>query len=156
MSALAEKESLTRKDKLIPWYFVMFFGVVVAVNITMATLAIKTNSGLVTDHPYEKGIAYNQVVDAETAQEALGWKADIEYASGTLSFALHDAKGKAVATDKVTAHITRPAQEGMDFDLTLENGSAHVKFPLPGLWEIRIFAQSGTHTYQQSKRIVVK
>lgn len=71
--------ALTKRDKLIPWYFVLFFVVIGAVNAVMVTLAVRTHTGTVTDHPYEKGLAYNKVVDAANAQEKLGWKSDIRF-----------------------------------------------------------------------------
>ena len=87
------------------WYFVAFFGVVAAVNAVMATLAIRTHSGVVTEHPYEKGLAYNQVVAAEAQQEALGWKGTINYKNGVLNFILHDKNNMIIVPDKIIATI---------------------------------------------------
>lgn len=138
------------------WYFVAFFGFVFAVNAAMVTMALRTHSGLVTDHSYEKGLAYNQVVEAEKKQEALGWKGSINYKNGTLSFDLHDKNNNPITPKKTTATITRPTQQGMDFTLELKDVETSVKFPANGLWEVRVDAEhEGVH-YQQSKRIVVE
>ncbi len=151
---------MTKRDRLIPWYFVMAFVAVAIVNVAMVTVAIRTNTGLVTEHPYEKGLAYNKVIEAEEAQEKLGWKGDIEYAGGKLVFTLRDKENKKIIADKITATITRPTQAGMDFTADLTGGTAKVKFPAQGLWEVRIDAQTGENYngqhYQQSKRIVVQ
>lgn len=147
--------TLSRKDKLIPWYFVMFFTVIIAVNAVMITLAIGTSTGTVTDHPYEKGIAYNRVIQAEEAQEKLGWKADIELNGNKLHVALYDADRKAIPVERMTARFIRPTQDGMDFEVPLTQGDAEVSFPAKGLWEIRVFAQANGHTYQQAQRITV-
>lgn len=147
---------MTKKDKYIPWYFVLFFVVVAAVNAVMVTLAIRTHTGAVTDHPYEKGIAYNRVVEAEKSQQDLGWKADISIKDSILSVKLNDSKNIPLNADKIIAHITRPTQEGMDFELTLNHGQVPVSFPVKGLWEIRIFATVGVQNYQHSKRVVVE
>lgn len=145
---------LPLRDRIIPWYFVMFFSVIIAVNLVMAHFAYKTRPGLVTDHPYEKGIAYNKIVAAEEQQEKLGWKADIEYRDGALLFRLQDRHQQALKPEKVTASFYRPQHDGMDFDVALTGDKTPVKLPAPGLWEVRVDGTyQGTH-YQQHKRIV--
>ena len=142
--------------KRVWWYFVAFFGFIAAVNAVMVTLAIRTHSGTITDHPYEKGLAYNQVVEAKNKQEALGWRGSINYKNGALSFDLHDKNNLPVAPEKITATITRPTQQGMDFTVGLKGAETPVSFPENGLWEVRVDAErEGVH-YQQSKRIVVQ
>jgi len=148
------------RDRLIPWYFVLFFVVIALVDGGMATLAIRTHTGLVTEHPYEKGLAYNEVVAAESRQEELGWKGEITYTAPLLHFTPSDRDGKILSIDHATAHIMRPAKEGMDFQVPLvrtDTGTwqAKLQFPASGLWEIRIFAAQGENPFQQAKRIVV-
>lgn len=138
------------------WYFVAFFGFIAAVNAAMVTLAIRTHSGVITEHPYEKGLAYNQVVEAEQKQETLGWNGVIGYQNGALHFALHDKNNLPIAAEKITATITRPTQQGMDFTIELKSENTPVSFPENGLWEVRVdVMHAGVH-YQQSKRIVVE
>lgn len=145
------------------WYFVAFFGFVVAVNAVMVTLAIRTHSGVVTDHPYEKGLAYNQVVEAKQQQEALGWKGTIDLRHSreggnpfAIFFELKDQNGVVIYPDKTIATITRPTQQGMDFTVELKGEKTPLSYPAKGLWEVRVDAvHRGVH-YQQSKRIVVE
>ncbi len=144
------------RDRIIPWYFVMFFLVIAAVNAVMVTLAVRTLPGTVTDHPYEKGLAYNQVVAASDKQEALGWKSDISYSNGQLQFTLHDRNNKPITAEKVTAKLFRPSKAAMDFVVTLTRGGAPIHFPANGLWEVQVDAQVGDIHYQRSKRIVVQ
>ena len=148
--------ALTRRDRWIPWYFVLFFLVIACVDGIMVTLAIRTNSGIVTDHPYEKGLAYNQLIRAEAAQKKLGWKADIEFNGSVLHVSVQDAAGNRLVPDHMTARFTRPVMQGTDFEVVLQNGTAKVSLPGKGLWEIRIFATLDQSTYQQSKRVVVQ
>ncbi len=148
--------NLSRRDKLIPWYFVAFFVVLFLVDGTMVTIALRTHTGLVTEHPYEKGLAYNDTVQAEEKQKALGWKSDIRYENGTLFFDVKDAAGKELVTDTATANFLRPTQAGMDFSAALKDGKAAVTFPAKGLWEVRVQATIGEQEYQHSKRIVVE
>lgn len=148
--------SSSKKDKLIPWYFVAFFIFVFIVNAIMATLATRTYTGTITDHPYEKGIAYNNVIAAEKVQEQLGWKATIELNDSVLHVVLYDENGNELEPQKVTAHFMRPTQAGMDFEAELKGGKANVQFPEKGQWDVRIFATMGEHTYQQAKRVLAK
>lgn len=145
---------LSARDRLIPWYFVLFFLVIALVDGVMVTLAVRTQPGIVTDHPYEKGLAYNRVVEAEAQQEQWGWHADIALQDHTLTVVLKDRHGAVLEPNAIVAHFTRPTQAGMDFDMTLTRGKAFVPFPANGLWEVRIFATVGNKTYQQSKRII--
>lgn len=149
------------RDRWIPYYFFLFFAVIFAVDGVMITIAIKTNPGIITDHPYEKGLAYNSVVEAEQGQQALGWKSTLLYQQNAVHFSLRDASGKAITPDMVTAYFTRPMQGGMDFSASMaisQNGqfTATPAFPAKGLWEVRVYAKRLDETYQQSKRIVVE
>lgn len=144
------------RDKLIPWYFVLFFVGLALVDGIMVTLAVRTHTGTVTDHPYERGLAYNRVIEAEEKQEALGWNGTIGYVGGQLHFTLRDQKGNAIIPETVKATITRPTQAGMDFTVEMKDGQTPVAFPAKGLWEVRVDAVYNQLHYQQSKRIVVE
>ena len=54
-----------------------FFGVVVAVNLTMATLASRTFGGMVVDNSYVASQNFNRWLDEARAQQALGWTAEV-------------------------------------------------------------------------------
>lgn len=137
-------------------YFLFFFLFIIAVNSVMVTLAVKTHTGIVTEHPYEKGLAYNKVIEAEQKQEALGWNSNIEYKNGSLFFTLHDKNGTIIKPEKTIATITRPTQAGMDFSVELTGGTANIAFPAKGLWEIRVDSYYQNNNYQKIKRIVVE
>ncbi len=142
--------------KRVFFYFLLFFGIVAAVNAAMVTIAVRTNTGIVTEHPYEKGVAYNRTVEAEEKQEELGWKGKIEYKNGVISFLLHDKDNAVIEPERATASISRPTQAGMDFTVELKGAETQVAFPAKGLWEVRIDTLYKGEHYQQSKRIVVE
>lgn len=153
-------------DRIIPWYFVAFFVGLTIVLTAMTIIALRTETGVVTKHPYEQGLAYNKIIAAEENQEALDWHGKITFLqktekSGILLFDINDISGNIVALDKVSADITRPAKQGMDFKIELphdETGkfAAEVEFPTNGLWEIRVYANKGSDKYQIAKRIVLE
>ncbi len=63
VSSSAETKPSDRRDRMIPWYFVMAFGVVFAVNGMFVYLAVSTNHGVVTENAYEKGLDYDRIVE---------------------------------------------------------------------------------------------
>jgi len=138
------------------WCFVVFFGFIAVVNAVMVALAIRTHSGVVTEHPYEKGLAYNAVVEAQMKQEALGWKGAISYKDRALIFHLRDKNNQAITPEKITATITRPTQQGMDFTVQLKSTETPINFPAQGAWAVRVDVMHQGMHYQQSKRIVVE
>lgn len=153
--------STNPRDRFIPWYFVAFFVFIALTDAVLVTLAVRTQTGMVTKHPYEKGLAYNKVITAADKQAQLGWKGDITTTPTTkqkinLTFTLRDASGKVIPADNVSATLTRVTQDGMDFTVPLKHGAAEITFPLAGLWEVRLYASSNGASYQQSKRIVVQ
>ncbi|ESY87148.1 FixH family protein, partial [Mesorhizobium sp. LNHC229A00] len=50
-----------------------FFGVVIAVNLTMATLANTSWTGLVVENTYVASQQFNRKAEEGRAQAALGW-----------------------------------------------------------------------------------
>ncbi|WP_193771489.1 FixH family protein, partial [Candidatus Magnetaquicoccus inordinatus] len=75
-------ESLRRNWRPEPWLtaIVLFFLVVFAVNALMIRLSLQSWTGEVTDEPYRKGLAFNQTLSAQQAQDALGWQVKLEHA----------------------------------------------------------------------------
>ena len=54
---------------------VVFFGVVIAVNLTMMTIARGSFGGIVVENSYVASQEFNGWLDAAQAQEELGWSA---------------------------------------------------------------------------------
>ncbi|MDE1467754.1 FixH family protein [Aurantiacibacter sp. D1-12] len=53
------------------------FGIIIAVNFTMAYFATSGFSGVVVDNSYVASQQFNDWLDAAEAQEALGWHAEV-------------------------------------------------------------------------------
>jgi nitrogen fixation protein FixH len=80
------------------------FGVIIAVNVTMAVKAIGTFPGLETKNSY----VASQSFDARrAAQEALGWQADASVGDGVLRVTLTDGDGFPVHPRSMTAMLGR-------------------------------------------------
>jgi nitrogen fixation protein FixH len=57
---------------------ISFFGVIIAVNMVMATFAARTFSGTIVDNSYVASQQYNRWLDEAHAQQALGWRLTAE------------------------------------------------------------------------------
>jgi nitrogen fixation protein FixH len=165
-SALADS---ARRGRAYPWIFVTAFLGIIAVNATMVTLAVGTFSGVDTPKHYLAGLAYNQTLDAARAQVALGWRIDIQAETVAvngedrevgLSVDAADAAGAAIQGLRVRALITRPTRSGIDREVLVHSVDprryrARVTLPQPGIWDLRVIADSGANHWQSVKRISV-
>lgn len=151
-----------KSDKYIPWYFVAFFLVVFAVDGFFVYKALKTHSGVVTEHAYEAGIAFNRTLDKAREQRLSGVQSKASYKDGVLIWDLKDADGRSLEEAIVTARIIRPVQDGYDFDINMPyDGSglfkATLKTPLPGQWTAKLNAVwNNTQTYQTNLSFIVR
>ena len=91
-----------------------FFGTVIAVNVTMATLAAGSWPGLVVANSYVESQRFNTLVAAAREQEALGYALDFEQADDRLTLTLKDADGNGVEILGGTVEIGRPVTRTED------------------------------------------
>ena len=130
--------------------FVAFFGLVVAVNAVFISTALRTHSGVVTDQPYEKGLAYNETLAQARAQPAV--KHDASWKDGVLSWQLLDETDEPIDAE-VSALLYRSVKDGSDFKVEMKpagNGlyKARVDLPMKGRWEAQLKALWNNSQYQ--------
>ena len=145
-------------------FFAMFF-VIFAANAAMVGVALDSWRGLVTTDSYEKGLAYQEAIEAEKREEALGWSVDLsvdhpEPKRADVLISVTDNQGQPLDADRVRVGFVRPTQEGYDslHTLTALGGgkfAKSVQLPLKGLWELRIEAAKGQDAVRVSRRITV-
>lgn len=155
-----------RWSRFIPWMFVGAFAVIIAVNGALVYFAQSSFSGLETEHAYERGLKYNQTLEAAAAQDQLGWRGEITLdpaANGQYELAVQFADRQARPIDglRVDAHVRRPSNADMDQDVTLRHMgggryAAEIALPALGQWDVRIVAHDGDASWQESKRLFVK
>jgi nitrogen fixation protein FixH len=126
---------------------VAFFGVIVAVNLTMATFAVKSWTGLVVQNSYVASQEFNDRAAAGRAQAALGWQTELAYSNGELRYTLVREDGAAVALTDILVALGRPAYEAEDTTIVLTpNGDGgfggNVKLG-DGQWIVRVSAEAG-------------
>ncbi|HMO06783.1 MAG TPA: FixH family protein [Paracoccaceae bacterium] len=133
------------------------FGVIVAVNLTMAWKAVSTFPGLEVKNSYVASQGWNAARDA---QAALGWRLTQEYRDGVLTLRFTDAAGLPAPVASVAALVGRAtaAQDDMVPDLRYEGGVYVADAPLkPGRWMVRVEARAADGTaFRQRLTLTVR
>ncbi|WP_457796014.1 FixH family protein [Methylocystis sp. S23] len=101
-----------------------FFLFVGAVNGVMIYKAVKTFSGEVTPHPYERGLAYNRDIARAREQTMRDWKVGVRLTrlptgETEIRVAARDAEGVEIAGVEMRAALAAPADLSKDVQLTL-------------------------------------
>ena len=152
-------------DRWLPWLIVPFFLVVFIANGIMVYVGATTWTGLETKQYYLKGLDYNETLQAEERQKALGWTGALSVAGKSengvrLDFSLQDHGHRALAGAKVSARFVRPTSEGHDMEVAMKDyGKGHyvadVQLPLRGQWDVRVVAKHPAGDFRLTRRIVV-
>lgn len=129
-----------------------FFGIVIAVNIYMARVAVSTFGGTVVDNSYVASQNYNKWL-AEAGREAkLGWTAKAERVpSGQLKLSVADngTAGIGFAVEAEAQHpLGRLPNRTLSFT-ALGDGSYLSRESLPaGRWQLRISIARDSDQYR--------
>ncbi|BCG82612.1 MULTISPECIES: FixH family protein [unclassified Mesorhizobium] len=137
-----------------------FFGVIIAVNLTMATLASTSWTGLVVENTYVASQQFNRKAEEGRAQAALGWTGKLTIARGEVRYSLSDATGKPVPLHGVKILFRHSAYEAGDKAVTLalvsDQEFAAQHLPRDGVWIVEVDADAGlTEPYRDVRRIMI-
>lgn len=148
-----------------PYIFVGGFMVVLLVNGVMAWFATSTFSGISTERPYEKGLAYNKTLAEARRQEDLHWNVDLQVEPAAnhgahVAVSYRDAAGKPVDGMQVKARFVRPTAKGHDRDVPLAavGPGAYAtlqELPMAGIWDLELVASGSDLPYTLNRRIIV-
>jgi nitrogen fixation protein FixH len=141
---LASRKPLTGGKVLL--MLVAFFGVVIAVNMIMAKLAIQTLPGTEVDSAYSASLAYENEIAAAQDQNARNWKVDAHIQRGpdggaTLQVEARDSSGVPMTGLNFQGRFERPADRRADQAVTLAevaSGTYRGSAPPigPGQWDL--------------------
>jgi nitrogen fixation protein FixH len=124
-----------------------FFGVVIAVNFTMATLAEETFGGTVVDNSYVASQQFNSWLAAARAQERLGWHAEPGLDSRRRVVVAVQGGSRPLIGAQVEAVASHPVGAAPDIALAFRpDGAGHyvALAPLPaGRWLVQFTIKSG-------------
>lgn len=91
-----------------------FFGVIIAVNVTLAVKAVSTFPGLEVPNSY---VASQEFDARATAQRALGWDSSARIEGNAIRLEIRDAAGVLVIPPDIVARVGHPTTAAMDQDL---------------------------------------
>ena len=156
-----------QRGQLTGWHvliiFVVFFGIMLSVNILMVVQAIRTFPGEVNSQPYEAGLAYNHTLKEQATERALGWRAKVDHitvsSTGTvIAVQWLDAAGHPLSGAKVAGQIIRPATEKQSHDLRFVEQSAGLYeakvTAAPGAWDLSVTATDARGEHRTAQRRV--
>ena len=137
----------------------VFFGIIIAVNLSMAFLASSSWTGLIVKNSYVASQQYNDELGQADEQKRLGWYSDIRYDDDGLAVALYDKDNSVLWPNELILNIGRPAYEQDDRTLSLSSDNKGVfrfseKLPL-GTWQVRINAKVNNKQYRRDARLFV-
>lgn len=108
------KNEITGRHVL--YALVSFFLAVTAVDVFMIYKALSTFGGIETQDAYRKGLQYNQRIEAEKVQRALGWTVEtkLDGKKEELFAFIKDKEQKGVDGLQITVLLSRPATNTED------------------------------------------
>ena len=144
----AKSQQVKKQWTFTGWHMLIimlsFFGVVIGMNILMASSAIRAWTGLVVKNTYVASQEYNGKVAANRAQHALGWTSSVEIEGQKFIFSLVDSEKQPIKAEQVKVQINRVVGTKGDLQLMLElqqNGTYEFPAQLAsGVWNIYVIA----------------
>lgn len=122
-----------------------FFGVVIAVNVTMATLASGSFGGTVVDNSYVASQRFNGWLAAARAQRRLGWRAAIAVDATRHVLVRGQLPTGAVPTGVARHPLGRVPDQALAFVATGDGGWRSLAALPAGRFRVRIaVAATGT------------
>lgn len=139
--------------------FVMFFAVIVCLDSIFVYIAISTQTGVVMDQPYERGLAYNETLDKAKTQPDINQR--VTYENGVLRWQLMDKDDQPLTDVVVHAKIIRSVHDGYDFDITLSHigdgiYEATPDLPMNGLWRAKLSGTWNNKQYQTTHEFMAQ
>lgn len=166
------KEYFTHKllsGSKIPYIILIFFLIVLTVNIIYILIASKNWSGVAVTNSYNKGLNYNQTIKIAKEQEKLGWKLKYEYipqiyntTKGKFRFLLYDKNDNRITDASIYVVFQRPDNNNITQSLNLsfnKNSDAYedvIDFSIAGKWHANITITRKDDTYRLKKKFIIK
>ncbi|MHB8845228.1 MAG: FixH family protein [Nitrospirota bacterium] len=135
-------------------------ALVLAVTIATIVAGGRQFDGVVTERPYETGLAWDE---AGKEQQRLGWtitvpRQNLHQGTNDLSLTVLGRDGKPLKNATILVAISRPASR--HYDRTYEAKElregryvASVELPLFGHWDLRADIRQGTEHMEHRERI---
>jgi len=171
IALLRRKYSQSNRDALRnPWFigWLVLLATFLSVNAVFVVLAVTSNPGLVVVDYYEQGRQFEQhALERIAAQKNLRWTTRLEIPRSitrglqdVYRFSAVDVRGTPINNAIVKLLAYRPSDASADFVTTMKESTpglyeGNLRFPLPGVWDIKVEVRNQTDRYELSHRIFV-
>ena len=143
-----------------------FFGVIIAVNLTMAVLARTSWAGLVVQNTYVASQQFNAKAEEGRRQAMLGFTPALSLGDGVLRFSLADKEGRPVRLTGGTATLRRPVGDADDATVALAPQGDALEAALAvedGAWIVEVHADVAAdagagldHPWRETRRVQLR
>ncbi|HHK73626.1 MAG TPA: hypothetical protein ENJ57_00525 [Rhizobiales bacterium] len=144
-----------------------FFLIVFASIGSMMYIAINSMSGLETEDPYKKGIAYNKTIAQARQQDAARLSVSIAADPQPdklvrLSVRVRAADDMPYMEKEVRVLFFRPTKEGYDKSVLLKEKKpgvyrGNIMLPLRGIWDLKLeIKDAGNLVYKSKSRVILR
>lgn len=131
-----------------------FFGVVIAVNVTMARIALGSFGGVVVENSYVASQEFNGWLDAAEAQETLGWDVVTTWRDdGRLALQVSGAPDALVATATVRHPLGHLPTRELVFEQALSGEYISTEELPQGRWTMRLTLASGVDEWRREEEL---
>lgn len=134
--------------------FVVFFGIVMAVNFTMAHFASSTFGGVVVENSYVASQHYNRWLDEAAAQKRLGWSATLSRLSDNRVAVRFAGAPEGLTVSAVARHpLGHAPDQALDFVRAADGAYVSSKAVAPGRWIVRLAAEAGAAQWREEQEL---
>jgi len=161
MSAIEANQGFRLTGRHVLAALILFFLVVMGLDILFASFAYRTFSGQSANNPYEAGLQFNETLAQRKAEASLGWRATLDHDSSGAVLTFADAAGRPLEDLTVSGSLERPATEAGRLTLAFQPvGPGVYQAPLKvaaGAWDLAAEASDARgRRFQIQQRIVIR
>ena len=133
---------------------VVFFGVVILVNFTMARFASATFGGIVVENSYVASQQFNRWLDRADAERALGWDAVTAWRpDGRLAVTLHGVPHGAAVIAAARHPLGRLPDRAFTFEPAGERRFVSREALPEGRWLLRLEVTSAGRAWRREEEL---
>jgi nitrogen fixation protein FixH len=135
--------------------FVAFFGVVMAVNFTMARFASSTFGGVVVENSYVASQNFNTWLESARQQDALGWTARLaRLPDDRIAVRLEGAQGRELTVSAVARHpLGRAPDQALQLTRAADGAFVSAMPLAQGRWLVRIEARADGKVWRDEQEL---
>ncbi len=134
--------------------FVVFFGIVMAVNFTMAHFASSTFGGVVVENSYVASQNYNKWLDEAAAEKKLGWSAAVtRLPDNRVALRFTGAPDDLVVAGVARHPLGHAPDQALTFARAADGAFVSDKAVAPGRWLVRLTAQAGQTKWRDEQEL---